>query len=67
MELRVHDLHLLEVKVVAGFINYKICRLFFQLQASESIAQFRRHIDFFTNLVGMPELAFEHEAWLSKQ
>ncbi|BHF73457.1 Trafficking protein particle complex subunit 11 [Sparganum proliferum] len=67
LELRVHELHLLEVKVVAGFINYKICRLFFQLQASESIAQFRRHIEFFTNLVGMPELAFEHEAWLSKQ
>uniref|UniRef100_A0A0X3PZ16 Trafficking protein particle complex subunit 11 domain-containing protein n=1 Tax=Schistocephalus solidus TaxID=70667 RepID=A0A0X3PZ16_SCHSO len=67
LELRVHDLHILEVKVIAGFINYKICRLFFQLQASESIAQFRRHIEFFTNLVGMPELAFEHEAWLSKQ
>ncbi len=61
------DAHLLEFKVVAGFINYKICRIFFQLHASEAIGQFRRHIDFFKPLAGMPELAFEHQAWLSKQ
>ncbi|CAH8474912.1 unnamed protein product [Schistosoma curassoni] len=66
-ELRMLDAHLLEVKTVAGFINYKICRLSFQNNASDAISQFRRHINFFANLVGLPQLAFEHEAWMSKQ
>ncbi|CAI2724028.1 unnamed protein product [Schistosoma spindalis] len=66
-ELRMLDAHLLEVKTVAGFINYKICRLAFQNNASDAISQFRRHINFFANLVGLPQLAFEHEAWMSKQ
>ncbi|KAK4473809.1 hypothetical protein MN116_003143 [Schistosoma mekongi] len=66
-ELRMLDAHMLEVKTVAGFINYKICRLAFQNIASDAISQFRRHINFFTNLVGLRQLAFEHEAWMSKQ
>ncbi|CAH8468192.1 unnamed protein product [Heterobilharzia americana] len=66
-ELRMLDAHMLEVKTVAGFINYKICRLAFQNNASDAISQFRRHINFFSNLVGLPQLAFEHEAWMSKQ
>uniref|UniRef100_A0A5K3FDS2 Trafficking protein particle complex subunit 11 n=1 Tax=Mesocestoides corti TaxID=53468 RepID=A0A5K3FDS2_MESCO len=67
LEMKMTDADLLEFKVVAGFINFKICRIFFQLHAPEAIAQFRRHIDFFKSVVGMPELAFEHEAWLSMQ
>ncbi|CAL8107133.1 unnamed protein product [Calicophoron daubneyi] len=67
LEQRMLDTHLLEIKTVAAFINYKICRLTFQQNASDAIAQFRRHIDFFANLVGMPQLAFEHEAWISRQ
>ncbi|KAF7257534.1 hypothetical protein EG68_05510 [Paragonimus skrjabini miyazakii] len=67
LEQRIVDSHLLEMKTVAGFINYKICRLAFQNNASDAISQFRRHIEFFSNLVGMPQLAFEHEAWMSKQ
>ncbi|KAF8568213.1 hypothetical protein P879_04094, partial [Paragonimus westermani] len=67
LEQRIVDIHLLEMKTVAGFINYKICRLAFQTNASDAISQFRRHIEFFSNLVGMPQLAFEHEAWMSKQ
>nr|CAH8826228.1 unnamed protein product [Trichobilharzia regenti] len=66
-ELRMLDAHMLEVKTVAGFINYKICRLAFQNNASDAISQFRKHINFFSNLVGLPQLAFEHEAWMSKQ
>ncbi|CAH8441777.1 unnamed protein product [Schistosoma turkestanicum] len=67
LELRMLDAHLLEVKTIAAFINYKICRLAFQNNASDAISQFRRHINFFVNLVGLPQLAFEHEAWMSKQ
>ncbi|VDM18610.1 unnamed protein product [Hydatigera taeniaeformis] len=67
LELKMPNAHLLEFKVVAGFINFKICRISFQTHPSDSISQFQRHIDFFKMAVGMPELAYEHEAWLSKQ
>ncbi|THD20497.1 Trafficking protein particle complex subunit 11 [Fasciola hepatica] len=67
LEQRMIDIHMLEMKTVAGFINYKICRLAFQSKASDAISQFRRHIEFFSNLVGMPQVAFEHEAWMSRQ
>ena len=68
LDLRMHDTNLLEIKTNAGFINYKICRLSFQHNAPlDAIAQFRRHIDFFKNRVGIQELAFEHSAWMSKQ
>ncbi|XP_064613188.1 trafficking protein particle complex subunit 11-like [Liolophura sinensis] len=68
LELRMHDNNLLEIKTIAGFINYKICRLSFQHNAPlDAIAQFRKHIDFFKNKTGTPELAFEHSAWMSKQ
>ncbi|CAG2258149.1 TRAPPC11 [Mytilus edulis] len=68
LELRMHDTNLLEIKSIAGFINYKICRLSFQHNAPlDAIAQFRKHIDFFKGKIGIAELAFEHSAWMSKQ
>jgi len=68
LDLRMHDTNMLEVKTVAGFINYKICRLSFQHNAPlDAIAQFRKHIDFFKSKTGIPELSFEHSAWMSKQ
>ncbi|KAL5965472.1 Trafficking protein particle complex subunit 11 [Taenia solium] len=67
LELKMPNAHLLEFKVVAGFINFKICRISFQLRTLDAISQFQRHIEFFKTAVGMPELAYEHEAWLSKQ
>ncbi|XP_062584990.1 trafficking protein particle complex subunit 11-like [Saccostrea cucullata] len=68
LDLRMHDTNLLEIKTIAGFISYKICRLSFQHTAPlDAIAQFRKHIDFFKSRVGCPELAFEHSAWMSKQ
>lgn len=68
LELRMHDTNLLEIKNIAGFINYKICKLSFQHNAPlDSIAQFRKHIDFFKGKIGIAELAFEHSAWMSKQ
>ncbi|CAL1526811.1 unnamed protein product [Lymnaea stagnalis] len=68
LDLRMHDTNMLEIKTVAGFINYKICRLSFQHNAPlDAIAQFRKHIDFFKSKTGIPELSFEHSAWMSKQ
>ncbi|XP_046870034.1 trafficking protein particle complex subunit 11 [Hypomesus transpacificus] len=67
-ELRAHETNMLEIKTMAGFINYKICRLCFQHNTPlDAIAQFRKHIDLSKKKIGSAELAFEHTAWMSKQ
>ncbi|CAB1325129.1 unnamed protein product [Coregonus sp. 'balchen'] len=67
-ELRTHETNMLEIKAMAGFINYKICRLCFQHNTPlDAIAQFRKHIDLCKKKIGSAELAFEHTAWMSKQ
>uniref|UniRef100_A0A3P9QHC4 Trafficking protein particle complex subunit 11 n=1 Tax=Poecilia reticulata TaxID=8081 RepID=A0A3P9QHC4_POERE len=67
-ELRAHETNMLEIKTMAGFINYKICRLCFQHNTPlDAIAQFRKHIDLCKKKIGCAELAFEHSAWMSKQ
>eukprot|EP00063_Salmo_salar_P093324 XP_014068159.1 PREDICTED: trafficking protein particle complex subunit 11 [Salmo salar] len=67
-ELRTHETNMLEIKTMAGFINYKICRLCFQHNTPlDAIAQFRKHIDLCKKKIGSAELAFEHTAWMSKQ
>ncbi|TRY90082.1 hypothetical protein DNTS_031586 [Danionella cerebrum] len=67
-ELRAHESNTLEIKTIAGFINYKICRLCFQHNTPlDAIAQFRKHIDLCKKKIGSAELAFEHTAWMSKQ
>ncbi|XP_028315223.1 trafficking protein particle complex subunit 11 [Gouania willdenowi] len=67
-ELRTHETNILEIKTLAGFINYKICRLCFQHNTPlDAIAQFRKHIDLCKKKIGSAELAFEHAAWMSKQ
>ncbi|XP_063046712.1 trafficking protein particle complex subunit 11 [Engraulis encrasicolus] len=67
-ELRAHETNMLEIKTMAGFINYKICRLCFQHNTPlDAIAQFRKHIDLCKTKIGSAELAFEHTAWMSKQ
>jgi len=68
-ELRSYDTNNLEIKFIAGIVNYKICHLsFLQLSAPlDAISQFRRHIDHFKGLHGINDLAFEHSAWLSNQ
>ncbi|VDO08377.1 unnamed protein product [Rodentolepis nana] len=67
VELKMPNAHLLELKIVAGFINFKICQIAFQMHGWDAISQFQRHITIFKNAVGMPELAYEHEAWLAQQ
>lgn len=67
-ELRAHETNMLEIKTMAGFVNYKICRLCFQHNTPlDAIAQFRKHIDLCKKKIGSAELAFEHAAWMSKQ
>ncbi|XP_069796522.1 trafficking protein particle complex subunit 11 isoform X3 [Narcine bancroftii] len=67
-ELRAHETNMLEIKTMAGFINYKICRLCFQHNAPlDAIAQFRKHVDLCKKKIGSAELAFEHTAWMTKQ
>lgn len=68
LELKTSDANILEVKTVAGILNYKLCQLaFVQNIPLDAIHQFRRHVDIFKDRVGSPRLAFEHSAWLSKQ
>ncbi|XP_040569787.1 trafficking protein particle complex subunit 11 [Lepeophtheirus salmonis] len=68
MEVRATDTNIMEVKTVAGFINYKVCRLAFALNLNrDAIAQFRKHADVFRHKVGCDRLAFEHSAWQSQQ
>ncbi|CAN7985414.1 unnamed protein product [Ixodes hexagonus] len=67
-ELKTTDLNILEVKTVAGFLNYKLCQLaFLQNIPLDAIHQFRKHVDVWKDRIGSPRLAFEHSAWLSKQ
>lgn len=68
LDIRFYDTNVLEIKTVAGIINYKLCKLFFEIKHPiDAIDQFRKHIDIFKIKVGSSELLFEHSAWLSKQ
>lgn len=58
----------MEIRTVAGFINYKLCKLMFSLNLpKDAISQFKGHIDRFKVRMGFADLAFEHHAWMSKQ
>ncbi|XP_058120118.1 trafficking protein particle complex subunit 11 isoform X2 [Anopheles coustani] len=67
-DLRIVDTNCLEIKTIAGFVNYKMCKLFFRLNApKDSISQFKNHINKYRTRTGFKELLFEHYAWLSVQ
>lgn len=67
-EIRLNDSNCLEIKTVAGFLNYKICRLMFKLKTPrDAINQFIIHVDKYKSRVGFKDLAFEHHAWMSTQ
>uniref|UniRef100_A0A1A9X0V6 Trafficking protein particle complex subunit 11 n=1 Tax=Glossina brevipalpis TaxID=37001 RepID=A0A1A9X0V6_9MUSC len=67
-EIRISDANCLEIKTIAGFLNYKICRLMFKLKVPrDSINHFMSHIEKYKNRVGFKDLIFEHYAWLSTQ
>ena len=68
LESKLNDFNVVEYKTVAGYINYKICRLGFKLNLPrDAIAQFRKHLDNFKSKTGVPELGWEHSAWQSAQ
>ena len=48
LEVKMNDYNVSEFRTVAGYVNYKICRLGFKLNmARDAIAQFRKHLDNF--------------------
>lgn len=68
LETRTVDTNVQEVLTVAGFINYKLCKLLFALNLPrDAIAQFKTHIDRYKGRTGPAELLFEHYAWLARQ
>ncbi|KHJ43032.1 ribosomal protein S14p/S29e [Trichuris suis] len=57
-----------ELKVIGGFLTYKICNLCFKHnKLIDSLSHFRKHIDYFKGKTGMYEVEFEHYAWLARQ
>lgn len=61
------DTNSLEIKTIAGFLNYKVCKLMFRSVPRDAIIHFKAHIDRFRGRPGFKELLFEHYAWLSLQ
>jgi len=46
LETRMTDANAVEIKTVAGFINYKLCRIMFNLNLpKDAISQFRLHTE----------------------
>ncbi|XP_001606110.2 trafficking protein particle complex subunit 11 [Nasonia vitripennis] len=68
LDIRMVDTNSLEIKTVASFINYKLCRLMFSLKLpKDAIVHFRNHTERFKTRTGPKELMFEHHAWMSNQ
>lgn len=68
LETRTVDTNMHEVRTVAGYINYKLCKLLFALNLPrDAIAQLKSHIERYKNRVGSTELLFEHYAWIARQ
>ncbi|XP_018405542.1 PREDICTED: trafficking protein particle complex subunit 11 isoform X1 [Cyphomyrmex costatus] len=68
LETRMTDANAIEIKTVAGFINYKLCRIMFSLNLpKDAISQFRLHTERFKLKTGPKDLMFEHHAWMSSQ
>ncbi|KRX63049.1 Trafficking protein particle complex subunit 11 [Trichinella sp. T9] len=68
LEIEPVDPAVTELKVIGGYLTYKICRLYFKhIASSESMSHFQKHIEYFRNKTSKLEAEFEHSAWLSKQ
>lgn len=68
LDIRMVDTNSLEIKTVASFLNYKLCKLMFSLNLpKDAISQFKSHTERFKIRPGPPELIFEHHAWMSSQ
>ncbi|XP_014475297.1 PREDICTED: trafficking protein particle complex subunit 11 [Dinoponera quadriceps] len=68
LETRMTDANAVEIKTIASFINYKLCKIMFSLNLpKDAISQFRLHTERFKLKTGPKELMFEHHAWMSSQ
>ncbi|XP_051176751.1 trafficking protein particle complex subunit 11 [Leptopilina boulardi] len=68
LDIRMTDTNSLEIKTVASFLNYKLCKLMFLLNLpKDAISQFKSHTERFKIRPGPSELIFEHHAWMSSQ
>ncbi|XP_041984490.1 trafficking protein particle complex subunit 11 [Aricia agestis] len=68
LETRQVDTNIQEIRTVAGYINYKLCKLLFALNLPrDSISQLKSHIERYKNRIGPTELLFEHYAWIARQ
>ncbi|XP_050682562.1 trafficking protein particle complex subunit 11 [Leptidea sinapis] len=68
LETRQVDTNIHELRTVAGYINYKLCKLLFALNlARDAIAQLKLHIERYKSRIGPTELLFEHYAWMARQ
>lgn len=68
LETRTVDTNANEVRTVAGYINYKLCKLLFTLNLPrDAITQLKTHIERYKNRIGATELLFEHYAWIARQ
>ncbi|CAK9810108.1 Trafficking protein particle complex subunit 11 [Anthophora plagiata] len=68
LEIQITDTNVMEIKTIACFINYKLCKVMFNLNVpKEAVSQFRHHTDRFKSWTGPKELIFEHHAWMCSQ
>ncbi|CAK1553132.1 unnamed protein product [Leptosia nina] len=68
LETRQVDTNIHEIRTVAGYVNYKLCKLLFALNLPrDAIAQLKNHIERYKNRIGPTELLFEHYAWIARQ
>lgn len=67
IEIITNPNNLYEVKTVASFLSYKICKLCFVSNFPlDSIGHFKKHIEHFKNKFD-PLIEFEHKNWMSIQ
>ncbi|KAG7196538.1 hypothetical protein KM043_018560 [Ampulex compressa] len=68
LDIRMTDSNATEIKTIASFINYKLCKIMFIINLpKDAIAQFRLHTEKFKLKTGPKELIFEHHAWMCSQ
>ncbi|XP_076626915.1 trafficking protein particle complex subunit 11 gry isoform X2 [Colletes latitarsis] len=68
LDIKMTDTNAMEVKTIASFINYKLCKIMFNLNIPKgAISQFRLYTDRFKMRTGLKELIFEHHAWMCSQ
>ncbi|XP_022117292.2 trafficking protein particle complex subunit 11 [Pieris rapae] len=68
LETRQVDTNIHEIRTVAGYLNYKLCKLLFALNLPrDAIAQLKNHIERYKSRIGPTELLFEHYAWIARQ